>query len=84
MPKVSTSGANGSFLNQIIYPVLVSEFLRVVPDDNTEFGRPLCQVRVINTLSGYVQCGEDDHQFSGTKAENEEINSYLKNGFFYE
>ena len=84
MPKVSTSGANGSFLNQIIYPVLVSEFLRVVSDDNTEFGRPLCQVRRINTLTGYIQCGEDDHQFSGTKAENEEINSYMKNGFFYE
>lgn len=84
MPKVSTSGANGSFLNQIIYPVLVSEFLRVVSEDNTEFGRPLCEVRRIGTLSGYIQCGEDDHQFSGTKAENEEVNSYLKNGFFYE
>jgi len=84
MPKVSTSGANGSFLNQIMYPVLVSEFSRIVNEDNTEFGRPLCQVRTINSLSGYVQCGEADHAFSGTKQEIDEINDYMKAGFFYE
>lgn len=84
MPKVSTSGANGSFIETLQYPVLISEFLNLVDENITEFGKPLCATKTINTLSGYVQCGEDDHNFSGTRTENEEINRHLKNGFFYE
>ena len=84
MPKVSTSGANGSFIETLQYPQLISEFLNIVNENQTEFGRPLCDTRTISTLSGYIQCGEADHAFSGTKAENEEINRMLKEGFFYE
>ena len=84
MPKVSTSGANGSFIETLQYPQLISEFLNIVNENQTEFGRPLCDTRTISTLSGYIQCGESDHAFSGTKAENEEINRNLREGFFYE
>lgn len=84
MPKVSTSGANGSFIETLQYPQLISEFLNIVNENQTEFGRPLCDTRTISTLSGYIQCGEADHAFSGTKAENEEINRNLRDGFFYE
>lgn len=84
MPKVSTSGANGSFVETLQYPYLVSEFLQLVDENNTEFGKPLCANRQISAIPGYIECGEDDHSFSGTKAENEEINRFLKEGFFYE
>lgn len=84
MPKVTSSGANGSFITHILAPVLMVEHLKLTDEDNTEFGRPLFAVRTINTLSGYIECGESDHGFGGTKAENDEINQYLKNGFFYE
>ena len=84
MPKVSTSGANGSFIETLQYPQLISEFLNIVNENQTEFGRPLCDTRTISTLSGYIQCGEADHAFSGTRAENEEINRNMKEGFFYE
>ena len=84
MPKVSTSGANGSFIETLQYPQLISEFLNIVNENQTEFGRPLCDTRTISTLSGYIQCGEADHAFSGTRAENDEINRMLKDGFFYE
>lgn len=84
MPKVTSSGANGSFLNQILAPELIIEHLRLTNENNTEFGKPLYDTRTINTLSGYIQCGESDHAFGGTRAENEEINNFLKNGFFYE
>lgn len=83
MPKVSTSGANGSFVETIQYPQLISEFLNIVDENNTEFGRPLCANRQISAIPGYIECGENDHSFSGTKAENEEINRYLQQGFFY-
>ena len=84
MPKVSSLGANGSLIEIITPPYLVVEHYQVVDENRAEFGRPLCNTRTISTLSGYIQCGEDDHSFSGTKSENEEINRNLKNGFFYE
>ena len=84
MPKVSTLGSNGSYIEVLQYPVLTVEFLQLVNEDNTEFGRPLCQIKTISTLSGYIRCGEDDHAFSGTKTETDEINRFLKSGFFYE
>lgn len=84
MPKVSTAGANGSFIECLQYPKLISEFLPVVNENRSEFGRPLCENRTISQLSGYIQCGEADHQFSATKTESEEINRNLKEGFFYE
>ena len=84
MPKVSTSGANGSFIETLQYPQLISEFLNIVNENRIEFGRPLCDTRTVSSLSGYIQCGEADHAFSGTRAENEEINRNMKEGFFYE
>lgn len=84
MPKVSTSGANGSFIECIQYPVLMVEHLLLVDEDNTEFGRPLCAVRTINTLSGYIKCGNADHAFGGTDYERRTINDYMRSGFFYE
>ena len=84
MPKVTTLGSNGSYIEVLQYPVLTVEFLQLVDEDNTEFGRPLCQVKTINTLAGFIRCGEDDHAFSATKTETDEINRFLKSGFFYE
>ena len=84
MPKVSNLGANGSLVEIIEPPYLVVEHMQVVDENRTEFGRPLCNTRTINNLSGYIQCGEADHQFSATRTESEEINRNLKEGFFYE
>lgn len=83
-PKLSTQGSNGSFLEIIETPYLIIEHSRIVDDNNSEFGRPLCATRTISAIPGYIQCGEADHHFSGTRGENIEINQYLKNGFFYE
>ena len=77
-------GYNGSFLETFEQPMLVTEFFRIADEDRSEFGRPLCAVRKLATLPGYIQCGEDDHAFSGTASENEQINQHLKNGFFFE
>ena len=84
MPKVSSLGANGSLLEVVEPPYLVCEYKRLVDENRTEFGRPLCATRTIKNLSGFIQCGEDDHAFSATKTEADEINRNMKNGFFYE
>ena len=84
MPKVSTQGANGSLIEIIEPPYLIVEHKQVVDENLVEFGRPLCNNRTINTLAGFIQCGEDDHSFTATQTETERINRYLKEGFFYE
>lgn len=84
MPKVSTSGANGSFIETLQYPVLMVEHLKLADEDNAEYGRPLCAVRTINTLSGYVKTGYVDKAFGCTEYERNTINQYMKTGFFYE
>lgn len=84
MPKVSTNGSNGSLTQVIAFPQVVTEHYRLVEENLSEYGRPLCKVKKINSLSGYIKCGEDDHSFPCTKAEAEMINQYMKDGFFYE
>lgn len=84
MPKVSSMGTNGSLLEVVEPPILVCEYRRLVDEDRAQFGRPLCKVRKISTLPGYIQCGEEDNPFSATRSESEEINRNMKNGFFYE
>lgn len=82
--KQTSLGYNGSFMATYEYPILVSEFYNIGAENRTEFGRPLCESRTINTLSGYIQCGESDHEFTGTQKENLEINRFLREGFFFE
>lgn len=84
MPKVSTSGSNGSFVEIIEEPFLVCEYASLAPENNTEFGRPLCDTRTINTLSGYIKCGSANYPFAGTDYERRVINENMASGFFYE
>ena len=83
-PNLSTSGSNGSLLFLEFPPVLYAKFTHVVDDDNTQLGRPLCQIRTLGTLNGYIKCMGADVDCTGTKEEKSAIISYLNNGFFYE
>lgn len=87
LPTVSGKGTTGSFLtffdNDYSWYLKESYFM-AVDDNNAEQGRPLCEVRQINTLSGYILCQNADCQISGTSEEAEQINTYMNSGFFYE
>lgn len=50
----------------------------------TTAGRPLYEVKKINTLSGFVQCSGASIDISGLAGDKEEVNAYLNNGFYYE
>lgn len=83
-PSVSTSGSNGA-LDFLEYPVILySRFTQVVDDDNTQHGRPLCAVRQISTLGGYIVCLKPELSLPATITEKEEVIRYMENGFFYE
>ena len=83
-PTLSTSGSNGA-LDYLEYDVILySRFTQVVNDDNTQHGRPLCEVKTINTLSGYIACLQPDLDSVGTRTEKEAIMNFMSGGFYYE
>lgn len=83
-PSVSTSGSNGSFMTTHISGLILTKFTRIVDGDNTDLGRPLMQVKTINTLSGYIKCGEAHISIPCLQEERTTITNFLTSGFFYE
>ncbi len=83
-PIVSNVGGNGGYSDLNGKIVLHQEYFEPVPDDNANAGRPLCQMRTINTLSGYILVREGDVEIDGFGAEQAIVKSYLEGGFYYE
>ena len=85
-PTVKGIGNGGSYMayydDHNLY--VLSRFNHIVDENLAEIGRPLCQTKVINTLSGYILCDKADAQITGTQAEAQKINEYMNSGFFYE
>ena len=84
MPRAQTIGTTGSFVSNRGEFRLDHQFFRPVPDDNAHNGRPLCQVRQLNTLSGYMLIQDGDVTIAGTASEDSKIRDYLETGFYYE
>lgn len=84
MPRANTIGTTGSFAANHGDFRLDHQFFRPVDDDNTHNGRPLCDVRQLNTLSGYMLIQDGDVTIAGTASEDSKIRNYLETGFYYE
>lgn len=57
----------------------------VTPDAPALIGKPLCDYVQLNTLSGYIQCATAHFENSiATSTEVDEVESYMRSGFFYE
>lgn len=84
MPQGRSQGTSGSFVNAFDTWYSYGEFHRVADDDNTHRGRPLCKVKTISSLSGYILVSDPDISISGTAEENEKIKAYMASGFYYE
>ena len=85
-PTPLSSGSNGSMLSFVDqYKCFLNHHWYTVVDENlAELGRPLYQVKQINTLSGYILCQGADVPITGTQEEAQKINAYMNSGFFYE
>lgn len=84
MPRANTIGTTGSFVANHGEFRLDHQFFRPVSDDNTHNGRPLCAVRTLSTLSGYMLIQDGDVAMDGTSVEDAQIRQYLETGFYYE
>lgn len=84
MPRASTIGTTGTFAANHGDCELDFQFFRPVDDDPVHNGRPLCQMKTINSLSGYILVQDGDVTITGTSAEDTLIRNYLESGFYYE
>lgn len=84
MPQMETSGQNGSFLSVNNVTRLIEQFFIIVDEDIGHRGRPLCELRQLNTLSGFILCAEGELDISCYDNERKEIVQYLTTGFFWE
>ena len=82
--RAQTVGSTGSFVSNRGDFKLDYQFFRPVDDDNTHNGRPLCDVRQISSLSGYMIIQDGDVTIAGTATEDSKIRNYLEAGFYYE
>lgn len=86
MPQMTTSGTNGSFMITDVYLHTTLSYLhyKLTDEDITHKGRPLCEIRQINTLSGYILCSDGEFDISCMDDERTSISDFLTTGFFWE
>jgi hypothetical protein len=82
-PRSSSVSGNGSFAHLKNRPRLYHQFMYPVDEDNWHCGRPLCQVRKISDIPGYLLIKDGDVDINGFSGESEALRAYLENGFFY-
>lgn len=87
IPKMMSAGVNGATIGSLgsyIKPRLYSRFYRQTEEDRAEHGRPLCQIKEIDTIPGYILCADVDIEIPGTESEIRGVKAALESGFFYE
>lgn len=83
-PQLLTSGSNGSLLMFAQNNYLCNTFYLCINDDNAQLGRPLCQVRTLKDIPGFMIVRSPDVAIPCFETERELIIQFLSSGFFYE
>lgn len=80
-----TTGTTGALAQYTLDIVLTLFYYEIVDIDPDRYGYPLCQLKKINTLSGFTLCAnEGDLAVPATSVERQAIAGIMKEGFFYE
>lgn len=83
-PVVSSMGGNGGFGDLTGRFTLSGQFYNIAEEDRQNCGRPLCKMRQIKTLGGFIMVKEGDVEINGFGSEQALLKSYLEGGFYYE
>lgn len=85
IPRVQSGGSTGSCAEFFSDPLhLDSTFFKVVDDSPENRGRPLCQEKVLSSLSGFTMCDDVVVELSSTEEERSIIKNTLERGFYIE
>lgn len=81
----TTTGSTGTLAQYTLEQILTLFYYEIVDTNPTVYGYPLCQMRKISTLSGFVLCAnEGDLDVPATATERQAIALLMKEGIFYE
>lgn len=83
-PILQSGGSPGSRANYQALARVIQVQRTVADDDNTDRGRPLCKVKTINTLSGYIKCTDAHFASPCLASERAKVEEFMDTGFFYE
>ena len=91
MPQISGNGASGgsyiSFASDFCSPRVHCYFSLLADDNNSDHGRPLCRVRQISNIPGYIECDHahfNDDIIPLSAIEREDAINFMNGGFYYE
>ncbi len=79
-----TKGGQGGVAEYGITPYLQCKFWNIVDQAPEHRGYPLCEIRKIGSLTGFVMCADSDFSAPATSMEISAIRDYLNNGFYFE
>lgn len=85
--SLHSAGAFGSFAEYARTSVFIQcVFANIAPNSNARLGSPLCEIRRIDQIPGYIQVSNPLLNSTGysTPAEIENIKNHMSAGFFYE
>lgn len=83
-PVLQSSGTAGNRASFSETAKFIMVQRTVVADDSTNRGRPLCQIKTINTLSGYIKVADAHVDLACLAGERDLIASFMESGFYYE
>lgn len=85
MQPSATQGGYSGGIGALKAEKHISRTLFTVPEkDDTELGRPLCKIKTLSSLPGFIICADGDVEAPLTDGELAEIARFLTGGFFYE
>lgn len=84
-PQSNTVGSLPTFIDYRPEQTrLRSYFFSVVGEDVAHYGRPLCEVKTLSSLTGFTLCTNSHISFPCLTSETEIIKNHLNNGFYIE
>lgn len=85
VPHVNQISQQGSLVNiNGMQSAVYGTFTLLANDDNAGRGRPLCGVRRLSDIPGYIMADPDEVSIAATESELQAIRAAIAGGFFYE
>lgn len=83
-PHLTQTGNNETLVGMGGTPQIVINHWMLANEDNAGKGRPLCDIRQVSAVPGFLTAEAEELSIPCTASELSEIRSAVKNGFYYE
>ena len=84
LPKLTSTGSNGSIIEYQGDPHILCEYATQVEINNAHAGKPLCEMHNPSSLRGYMMCENAKIELNATSDEINYVRDALNGGFYYE